>query len=119
MDCASSKSFCRSRDYQPLDSNGVVVDDVDVNSIRIAYLDKAEFAEKDMNNPNGSSQLVSDFGYLVLDFFNFHIFRDYVEEEFEVLIQQTPEWVQCLVRRCRVDSNFESMSAVLEYLDEM
>ena len=108
----------------PLDSNGIVLDDVDVGSIKVVYLEKAEFAEQSMHDPKfnsvlkGTSRLVNDFGHLVLDFFNCHKRWYYDNKELGVRMHGTPEWVQRLVQGCCINGNFKSMNEVIKYLDE-
>ena len=106
----------------PLNSNGIVLDDVDVGSIKVVDLGKAEFAEQRTNDPKlntkleSTSRLVNDFGHFVLDFFNESLYYD--NEDLEDWMDDTPEWVQRLVRRCCINGNFKSMSEVVKYLNE-
>jgi hypothetical protein len=108
----------------PLDSNGIVFDDVDVGNIKIIHLEKAEFAEQSTEDLKlksvlkGTSRLVNDFGHFVLEFVNRHKISYHDDKELEVRLRNTPEWVQLLVQRCCINGNFKSMNEVVEYLDE-
>lgn len=100
----------------PLDSSGIVVDDLDINNVKIAYLDKAKFAEHGINVMKCPPRLANDFGRFVLDFFNGHEhYHSCGKKELKVRLRDVPKSLVC---RCCIDGCFNSMSEVVEYLDE-